>query len=358
MRSCLAIVNPLAGGGRALRAWAAAEPALAALGARVGVARTEWPGHAEALARDAAEDGGWDMVLAVGGDGTVNEVVNGLLGWGGVRAGAAGVPGADDGPAGVLDGVGVPGPAVTPRPDERSADAGDSRIPLLGVIPAGSGDDFARQIGAPAGDGAAAARLAATGCVIAVDAGLANGRWFVNGVGWGLDGMVAVAVSAVHRGRGPGMYLRALAGVLPRFEPAHIDLTVDGRTVPGHVTLVAITNGPAYGGGYRICPHARIDDGQLDVCVADAMGPLRALWLLPKVRRGRHLGQRKVWYARGRHVTLVSRVPRPAHADGEVLGAAVTRLDVTLAAGGLRVVGTMAAAAAGPVQSRFTGSQA
>lgn len=345
MRSCFAIVNPLAGGGRALRAWASAEPALAALGARVGVARTERPGHAEALARAAAEGGGWDVVLAVGGDGTVNEVVNGLLGWGGGPAGTSGV-------------VDVPSPAIPPEPDDGSADRSDSRIPLLGVIPAGSGDDFARQIGAPAGDGAAAARLAATGPVIAVDAGLANGRWFVNGVGWGLDGMVAEAVAAVHRRRGPAMYLRALAGVLPRFEPAHVDLTVDGRTVPGHVTLVAITNGPAYGGGYRICPHARIDDGQLDVCVADAMGPLRALWLLPKVRRGRHLGQRKVWYARGRHVTLVSRVPRPAHADGEVLGAAVTRLDVTLAPGGLRVVGTTATAAAGPVRSRLTEAKA
>lgn len=335
MRSCFAVVNPRAGGGRAIRALAAAEPVLAASGARVAVARTEHPGHASALARAAAADGGWDVVVAVGGDGTVNEVVNGLLGTlvGGVEAEEDGAAGAG-GPAGP-DGAGAaagPGRLTSAPPDPAA-------IPWLGVIPAGSGDDFARQLGVPYRDGAAAARLIASGSPIAVDVGRANGRWFVAGVGWGLDGMVAQAVAGIHGRRGPAMYLRALAGVLPRFAPAHVDIEVDGRTVPGYVTLVAVTNGPSYGGGYWICPHARIDDGQLDLCVADAMGPLRVLWLLPKVRRGTHLGQRKVWYARGRHVALVSRDPRPAHADGEVIGTAVTRLEVTLAPGALRAIG-------------------
>jgi diacylglycerol kinase (ATP) len=295
MRTLYLILNPQAARGGAESAWAAAEPVLTAAGARWQLARTTAPGEAESLARAAARAGIWDAVVAIGGDGTVHEVVNGLLG-------------AADGPA-------------------------------LGILPAGSGNDFARAAGIPVGDPAAALRAMLEGDVRSVDVGRVNGRYFVNGMGWGLDGRVAVQIARRRRFAGRAMYLAALLSALRGQRPAHVDICLDGRTVPGFVTLIAVTNGPCYGGGFRICPHARIDDGQLDLCVADAMSRLSILRLVPRVMRGTHLGHPRVWYARGTTVTLTSRIGLPAHADGEVIDAAATRLEVAVVPGGVRMVG-------------------
>jgi len=315
MPSFYLIQNPIAGRGRAARAWAEVEPVLAATGVRWHFARTEAPGQAEVLAGEAVRAGLWDVVVAIGGDGTVHEVVNGLL----HATGRTTSAGTQDNP-------------TAARP------AGD-HVPTLGVIPAGSGNDFARAAGIPQGDPGAAARAFLGGPQQAVDVGRVNGRYFVNGMGWGLDGRIAVEVGRRRRLSGRAMYLAALLSALRGQRPAHVDIDVDGRTVPGYVSLVAVVNGPTYGGGFRICPHARVDDGQLDLCVADAMGQLAILRLVPRVLRGTQLGHHRVWYARGTALTLTSREPLPAHADGEVIDTAATRLVVDVVPGGLRVQG-------------------
>lgn len=308
-----AILNPRAGGGRAARAWPELRAVLEASGLAWSLSESAGPGDARLLAAGFAGAGPDTLVLAIGGDGTVHEVVNGLLGAPNpVAWGAEGVPAA-------------PGPG-----------AGQGLLPALGIVPAGSGNDFVKQLGLPRAP-AEALRVVLRAPERRVDLGRVNDRWFVNGVGWGLDGQVALTVAQRRRPGERGRYLLALGPALRRHRPAHVDLEVDGRTVPGYVTLVALTNGPCHGGGFWICPHARLDDGLLDLCVADAMPRWRILALLPRVLAGRHLGHPRVWFARGRRIRLVAREPRPAHADGELLGEALSRLEAEIWPGGLRL---------------------
>ncbi len=293
-------------------------------------------------------------MVAVGGDGTVNEVVNGLLG-----AAMTPDPGGSE--------MASSGPETASGAVNSTSAVPVAGRPALGVIPAGSGNDFARALGIPLRDPAAAtkalldrpARAIDVGRVDVgrvdvgrvdvgrvgvgrLDVGQESGRYFVNGIGWGLDGRVAAEAGRRRRLGGRAMYVSALLSALRGHRPAHVDISVDGRTVPGYVTLIAVTNGPTFGGGFRICPHARLDDGQLDLCVGDAMGRLAILRLVPRVLRGTHLGHAKVWYARGAAITLTSREPLPLQADGEVIDAAATRVVVEIVASGLWVRGVEA----------------
>jgi diacylglycerol kinase (ATP) len=272
-RRLFLIANPVAGRGAALRALSRVHAVLDAAGADYRVALTAGRGHATQLAARAVADG-WDAVVAVGGDGTVHEVANGALG-----AGSA----------------------------------------LFGVVPLGSGNDFAHAAGVPISPLEATARLL-TGEPHAVDAGRVGDRWFVNGVGIGLDARVAVEANRVRRLRGVGMYLWALARVLPGYRAPHMEVTVDGAPwLDRPLTLITIGNGPRQGGGFRMNPGAILDDGLLDLCACDALSTPRVLRFLPHTLRGTHVGLAGVHCIRGRRVEVASRDSLAIHADGEVV---------------------------------------
>jgi diacylglycerol kinase (ATP) len=290
------ILNPTAGRGAAARVRGVVERELAQAGATWTLAQTERRGHAAELA-EAAARAGWPAVVAVGGDGTVHEVVNGLM---------------------------------------RAADGGPS-VPL-GIVGVGSGNDFALLAGV-AGDPAWAVRRMAAAEPRPVDVGRVGDEWFSNGVGIGLDARVGIEVDRRRRFRGVVMYLDALGRVLRTFRPPHIRVEIDGETVAdGPMTLVTVGNGGRHGGGFWICPDARIDDGVLDVCTADGMGTLGILGFLPRVMRGSHLGAACVRMHHARRVRITSPDPLPVHADGEVIAEDARELDIELFPGRLRLL--------------------
>jgi len=294
-----AIVNPTAGRGAARQAWAQVRDVLAGAGAEVEMAETTGGGHATRLA-EAAVRAGWPAIVALGGDGTVHEVANGLL---------------------------------------RASEGRAETAAALGVVPVGSGNDFALLAGLSR-DPAEAARRLASGTERRVDVGRVGERWFTNGIGVGLDARVAVEANRNRRFRGIAIYLWALARVLRSFQPPVIRVETDeGEVIERPLTLVTVGNGGRHGGGFWICPGAVIDDGLLDVCVCDGMGKLKILGFLPKTLRGTHVGASCVHMRRVRRVRITSASPLPVHADGEILAEDAHDLDISIHPGRLRLLG-------------------
>lgn len=258
---------------------------------------TRRAGEAEQLAYQAAQAG--VPVVIVGGDGSVNEVINGLL---------------------------------------RS----NRRVPL-GIVPAGSGNDFATStLGIPANPVQAVER-AFYGKIVTVDAGVLNGRYFANACSIGLDADIAATVGAMKKiplMSGERLYYASILKQL-LFGYHHcpwLTISLDGQPVTPdeqRYVLVAISNGPAYGAGFRINPQANYQDGLFDVCTIDYLPLLRAMRLLPVVKKGEHAWIPEVTFHRVRHITITSRFPVHRQVDGETLRE--THFDASILPGALAV---------------------
>ena len=270
------LFNPAAGKGRTLRDRDRIRAALDASGLTGDFLDTERPGHAADLAEDAGNSG-VDTVVAIGGDGTVNEAVNGLmrLPW--------------------------------------------AKRPSFGFVPDGTGNDYGFLLGLRPGDLAGAARVLKTGTARVLDVGEMNGRFFANSVGLGFDGAVAEAASKVRYLKGFPAYLWSVFTVLKDWTNFELTLTVDGRVLDGPAFLAAIANGPRSGGGFLLAPAACPDDGLFDVCRLGDLGKLEALRHLPKALDGSHVGLPWVTILRAREVTLASDRPLTAHLDGNLV---------------------------------------
>ncbi len=291
----LVILNPRSarGGSRSLRA--AVERAVRE--GRAALAVTKTPGDAEALAREAALTG--RDVIAVGGDGTVHEIANGIL------------------------------------------DSGAGSATALGIVPAGNGNDYAyHTLGLPR-DPEHALAIALTGAPAAMDAGIVNGRCFVNSLGVGIDANIAAAAERLKRVpllRGQALYYAAsLSELIFHYDRCpQLTLAADGEPPTNRAyALAAVSLGPTYGGGFRINPGADPRDGLFDLCTIVKPSQLRALRLLPLVEKGQHVDQPEVTRRRVRSVEMEARAPIFAHLDGEVISAA--RFDVRIVPGALRV---------------------
>ncbi|HUE76729.1 MAG TPA: diacylglycerol kinase family protein [Longimicrobiales bacterium] len=278
------ILNPTSGGGRGRRA---ARSILVGLERRrIGgrIVATTGPGEAESLALAAAREGA-DIVVAAGGDGTVHEVANGLL-----RALDEGIAGA-----------------------------------ALGVLPVGTGNDFAKLVG-PTGDLDRSLEILATGPLRRFDAGRArwagSSRWFVNGAGTGIDVEVVRQILR-RRGRwGPavGRYLSAVLRALALYRPIPLRIRMDDHSVEGDTMLVAATNGRCVGGGFWVCPDAEPDDGRFDICIVKRTSILESLRALPLILRGTHAKHPKVEMHRATRVEIEPLGPDPLffQLDGEL----------------------------------------
>ena len=287
------IVNPCAGRGRARRMLPQVLARLRRSGCEVEPRPTNAPGEASMLVRAALERGA-DCVAVAGGDGTVNEAVNGYVGV--AREGQA-----------------------------------------LGVIPLGTGSDFAKMLGF-ADDWSRACDAIVAGASRRVDAGVCNGRYFANVVGAGFDAQVALEAHSIPWLRGNAVYGLALARTLMwRYATPRVRLEHDAGMHEGEVTLVAAANGAYCGGAFHMAPQADIGDGLLDVVVADALPRLGILGFVPHVLRGTHLGRPGVRHLRTRRLLLESEAPLVAHADGEILAHAARRLEIEILPGALLV---------------------
>ncbi|HHV61856.1 MAG TPA: diacylglycerol kinase family lipid kinase [Firmicutes bacterium] len=266
------IVNPRAGRGRGRKAIPVIEKKLRDAGVDFDIHVTRFPGDAVEVARKAAA-GGCDIVVAAGGDGTTNEVVNGIV---------------------------------------------DTGV-LFGVIPCGTGNDFAIGLGIPR-DVNRACELILKGGVKKVDIGRVAGRYFVGSVGIGFDATVAFEANrSIPLLRGSVVYAIALLKVLFTYRTKKMKIRLDGNTI--HVTplLVAVTNAPTYGGGMRITPNAIMDDGLFDICIVSEMRSMEALYHFPKIFKGSHARLKKVTMLRGREILVEAEEAVPFHMDGEVM---------------------------------------
>ncbi|MEV6281285.1 YegS/Rv2252/BmrU family lipid kinase [Kribbella sp. NPDC051770] len=204
----------------------------------------------------------------------------------------------------------------------------------FGVIPAGTGNDFARGLGVPLKDPAAAADLIVAGQTRTVDLGVAAGEFITTVVAGGFDSLVNKRANAMTWPKGNARYTVATLAELRTFTPLSYVVTVDGERIETDAMLVAVGTGPTYGGGLQICAGAEIDDGLLDVTIIKPVSRLTLLQLFPKLSKGTHVGHPAVHALRGREVRLESPTVT-AYGDGELLGP--LPLDITIAPGALTV---------------------
>jgi YegS/Rv2252/BmrU family lipid kinase len=279
--------NPAAAGGRAMSALPAVETELTHLGVPHRVVDTTSVEHARGEARRAAEDG--ETVVAVGGDGLV-----------GCLAGA------------VRGGLGP-----------------------LAIVPSGRGNDFARVLKIPT-EAREAARVAVDGTERIVDLGVANGRPFVGIASLGFDSDANRIANEVKIVKGNLVYLYAALRALAGWKHARFRVTVDGveSEVVGY--SVAVGNSKAYGGGMFVFPHAKLDDGLLDVVSVEQHGKLRWLATVPKVFKGTHVDSPYGHFDKGEVVQVVADRPFTVYADGDPI--AELPLEVTVDKASLRVI--------------------
>lgn len=282
------IVNPAAGRGNGARFL----PYLHTLlqGLRYDLVQTEAPRHATALAASAADEG-YDVVVAVGGDGTTFEVINGLAG----------------------------------------------RDTILAVIPIGSGNDFVKPLGIPT-DPPAAVECLRRGRVRRIDLGRVGPTYFGNMLGIGFDARVAVETYRLPRLHGFALYLAALWKTVWGYRSPYLHLECDGRILEGRFLLAAVGNGRCQGANFWLTPQAEMDDGYLDLCLISDMPLPLFFYHLPKVFRGRHTRLREVKMLRARRIRVRSAEPVAVHADGEILAAAAMELEVEVRPAAMRVV--------------------
>ncbi|MGH8892770.1 MAG: diacylglycerol kinase [Actinomycetes bacterium] len=192
---------------------------------------------------------------------------------------------------------------------------GGTDLPL-GIVPAGTGNDIGRALGLVPGDAQAATDLVRLGHTKAVDVARANGRWFAGVLGSGFDSMVNERANRMTWPRGRSRYNVAIVAELRTFSPVPYVLELDGEPWETEAMLVAVGNGPSYGGGMLVCPDARLDDGLLDVTVLGPISKPEFLRVFPTVYKGTHVNHPAVTVRRARSVAL-SATGVTAYADGE-----------------------------------------
>jgi YegS/Rv2252/BmrU family lipid kinase len=288
----LVVHNPTAGGGRAGRLTPQVVERLRGDGVEVDQHRTRSLEDARLAACQAATE--VDAVVAVGGDGTVGACAAGLA--------DAAPPGGSGGPPGWSPG----GAGV------RAA---------LAVIPAGGGNDAARSLGLPADDPLAAAGLLTRLHRRPADLASVAGRAYLNVAGAGFDSEVnRVANQRLGWARGRPRYVGAVLAELVVGRTAEFELVLDGEGRRLSGWLVAVANGPSYGGGMRVAPKASLADGLLDVVVIGAVGKLEFLRTFPTVFSGRHVQHPAVAVHRAARVDLDADRRLAVYADGEPAG--------------------------------------
>jgi diacylglycerol kinase (ATP) len=271
-------LNPAAGRGRAGRRKARIAESLRAAGVAVEVAESRNMGDLELQVLTAVNDGARTIVVA-GGDGSVHEATNGIM---------------------------------------RS-----NREAALGVVPTGTGNDFAKACDIPLDWQLATQQLAArirsgeTGR--RVDIGRMNGRYFANGAGIGFDARVTMIAQAYRLPIGDLVYLLAIfRGMLEGIATPRMRITSDVGSRDGPVTLANIANGPWVGGMFHIAPMADNTDGEFDLVIAAPVSRLRILSLIPRLLSGKHVGEREVSCERVKRVVVECDEAIPSHLDGEV----------------------------------------
>jgi len=293
------LVNPASANGSTGRRWPELARRAAAAGLEGATRFSERQGHLAELAREAALDGA-ELLVVVGGDGSVNEVANGLAGLG--------------------------------------------RQPEVAVVPRGTGWDFSRTFGIPRRIDDAV-QVALEGDVRTIDLGRVSYRaWdgsdatasFANVASAGMSGAIAKRANETSKALGgKASYLWATFAVFSGWAATEIEVAVDGERRAGPMFDVVVANGRFFGGGLEICPEAEPDDGLFDVLTIGDVTKRDLVQTMPRMYRGTHLPHPKAELLRGSSVTVTSETPLPIELDGEQPG--TTPVTFEVAAGALRL---------------------
>lgn len=290
-------LNPVAGRGRAGKLALSIREILSARGVDATVVESAAVGDLESQVCEHCRSQSGPFIVA-GGDGSVHEAVNGIL-----RSGV--------------------------------------RTPF-GLVPVGTGNDFAKACGISlnweAAATALAARMADSAPLRPVDAGRMNNRFFANGVGIGFDAKINRIARKYRWPVGDLVYLVAvLEGLWDGVITPSVKMTFDGQEYSGRITLANVSNGAWVGGMFYIAPTAENDDGRLDLVFAEPVTRLRVLALLPRLIKGTHVGEPDIRCHSVREFQLIAEAPIPSHLDGEVQPLQ-TEFRVSLLADALRVI--------------------
>lgn len=287
----LFIVNPIAGSGHCKERFEEACAVLKVRGVSFRTKYTESAGHASKLAQDAVLEGA-KYIVAVGGDGTVREVASAICCNTGVR---------------------------------------------FGILPFGTGNDLASALRIPT-DPVEAAELILKGEALPTDLGSANGRIFTNICGLGFDVEVLRNTEKHKKGRS-GMlpYFLGIIDSLLHRKKLHTYISVDGaEETEIDALLIAVCNGISFGGGMKVAPEAKQDDGLFDICIAKWVGFFRLIALLPTFIKGKHLGKKPIIYMRGKEITIRTDGRFTVELDGELIEK--TPLECRIVAGAIDIV--------------------
>lgn len=275
MQQIALIVNLTAGFGKCRRKYPEVIATLERQNVKVKSFFTQKRGHGEELARQAIREG-FGVVVSMGGDGTLNEVANGIAG----------------------------------------------SQATLGCIPAGSGNDFGRTFGLKNGEISQACRVLAEGYTRPVDLCRTAGRYFINVAGAGFDAEVGHMANVWGKRyfSGAAAYIASILRQLAVFSPREMVIELDEQSISTKVWMVAVANARYFGGGFMIAPTAEVDDGLLDVYIIHEISKLGLLRVLPRVMTGDHVSHPAVEFRRAKRVKLSSPHTLAVQADGELLG--------------------------------------
>jgi diacylglycerol kinase (ATP) len=298
------IVNPTAGRGASEQAIPRIEHMLNTYGLDFNLVRTEHPWHAAELAQQASS-AGYDVVVAVGGDGTANEVLNGLM----------------------------------------QAKQTGGHTCAMGILCVGRGNDFAYSMGVPI-DLEAGCLALAQAHRRSIDVGRVigglypQGRYFGNGVGIGFDAVVGFEAVKMTRLHGFPSYLVAvLKTVFLYYKAPLAKIEYDGQTITQPSLMVSIMNGQRMGGGFYMAPEGRPDDGLFDLCIAREVSRARIFGLIPHFLRGTQASQEPIRTGQATRVAVTAAEGvLPAHADGETLCTEGQRLEMELLPGQIEII--------------------
>lgn len=296
------ILNPMADMRNAWKVANDLRPIIAEYG-HADWSGTVYPTHATEIARQAGEQG-YERVIAMGGDGTVHEVVNGIM------------------------------------------QVAEEHRPVLGVVPVGSGNDFAHAIGIPLQPDRALA-CALNGQPARIDLGLMtdeHGRkeYFDNTLGMGFDAVVTIRSHRLPVVRGFLMYLTAvIQTIVLNHDPALMKMETDGRQWEQSNLLLTMCNGPREGGGFLIAPEAKLDDGLLHYAMIKKVSRPMMFRLVPEVMKGTHGNFKQVTLGACKRMSVMADRPMYIHADGEIytsFGSNLRNVSFEVLPGALQVV--------------------
>ena len=269
------IINPVAGNGYAATLIPSIEQHANRNKIDYEIVQTEYHEHERKLAHDLAVKG-YNIIIAVGGDGTINQVVTGLL---------------DNG-----------------------------HDVMVGVIPAGSGNDIAPMLGFTARFNEHDWDILFARNCIHMDVGICNGHYFVNGLGLGIDAEIAVSKfeNAARKKEKLTSYLKHIIKTIVTFKEKTVTVISGEEETSGMCLIHTVGNGRRFGGGYYLTPEAIANDGRFDICAVSQLSLLERLVLFTRVPKGSHIKSAKVNYYKTDRILLQFNEKQPYHLDGEI----------------------------------------